>query len=105
MRVLRVHWYSMKDMYEFQLAEQAKLHEANIAEIRAHYQQHRQDSVDNYERRLADKREIIKEKDEHIKMLKKEKSVAFLCAILGISVLVIILIAEVMNPELGWIQF
>lgn len=97
--------YSMKDMYEFQLAEQAKLHEANIAEIRAHYQQHRQDSVDNYERRLADKREIIKEKDEHIKMLKKEKSVAFLCAILGISVLVIILIAEVMNPELGWIQF
>ena len=65
--------YSMKDMYEFQLAEQAKLHEANIAEIRAHYQQHRQDSVNNYEMRLADKCEIIKEKTNTSKCSKKKR--------------------------------
>ncbi len=95
----------MKEMYEFQLAEHRKTEEAHIANIRAHYEQHRQDSVDNYEMRLADKREIIKEKDEHIKTLKKEKFIAFLCAIVCIAVLVGLLIAEVMNPELGWIKF
>ena len=95
----------MKEMYEFQLSEHRKTEEAHIANIRSHYEQHRQDSIDNYEKRLADKREIIKEKDEHIKTLKKEKSIAFLCAIACAGVLVGLLILEVMNPHLGWIQF
>ena len=95
----------MKEMYEFQLSEHRKTEEAHIANIRSHYEQHRQDSIDNYEMRLADKREIIKEKDEHIKTLKKERFVAFLCAIACIGVLVGLLILEVMNPNLGWIKF
>ena len=95
----------MKEMYEFQLSEHRKTEETHIANIRSHYEQHRQDSVDNYEMRLADKREIIKEKDEHIKTLKKEKFIAFICAVSCIAVLVGLLIAEVMNPNLGWFRF
>lgn len=92
---------SIKELCEYQL----KMNETHINNIRTHYEQHREDSVNNYEMRLADKREIIKEKDEHIKTLKKEKFIAFLCAIVCVAVLVGLLIAEVMNPDLGWIKF
>lgn len=87
------------------IAQITKMNEAHIGDIRAHYEQHRQDSMENYEKRLADKREIINEKDEHIKNLKKEKLVAFIFAIAGVTVLVGLLIAEVMNPNLGWLRF
>ncbi len=107
---------SIKEIYEYQLAEFAKMNETHINNIRSHYEQHRLDSIENYEKRLADKREIINEKDEHIKTLKKEhdehtktikkeKQFAFLCAVVCIAVLVGLLIAEVMNPNLGWIKF
>ena len=92
---------TVKELCEYQL----RMNEAHINNIRSHYEQHRQDSVDNYEMRLADKREIIKEKDEHIKTLKKEKFIAFLCAVSCFAVLVGLLIAEVMNPNLGWFRF
>ena len=95
----------MKEMYEFQLSEHRKTEETHIANIRSHYEQHRQDSIDNYEMRLADKREIINEKDEHIKTLKKERLIAVIFAIGCVAVLVGLLIAEIMNPNLGWIQF
>lgn len=95
----------MKEMYEFQLAEHRKTEETHIANIRSHYEQHRQDSMENYEKRLADKREIIDQKDEHIKTLKKEnlshKIVSWVC----IAILVGLLIAEVMNPNLGWLRY
>ena len=92
---------AIKELCEYQL----KMNEAHINNIRSHYEQHRQDSVENYEMRLAGKREIIKEKDEHIKTLKKEKSIAFICAVSCIAILVVLLIAEVMNPNLGWIRY
>ena len=103
-------------MYEFQLAERRKTEEAHIANIRSHYEQHREDTINNYEIRLADKREIIKEKDEHIATLKKEhsehvatikkeKNVALIFAVDCAAVLIGILILEDMNPELGWLRF
>lgn len=96
---------SIKEIYEQQLSETAKMSETHINNIRAHYEQHRQDSIENYEKRLADKREIIEEKDEHIKTLKKENLISKIFAVVCAAILVGILIAEVMNPNLGWIQF
>lgn len=96
---------SIKEMYEFQLAEMAKMNEVHIENIRAHYEQHREDVTNNYEMRLADKRGIIKEKDEHIKTLKKENLISKVLAGVGYGVLIILLILEVANPNLGWLRF
>ena len=96
---------SIKEMYEFQLAEHRKTEEAHINNIRAHYEQHREDVTKNYEMRLADKREILKEKDEHIKTLKKENLISKILAGVGYAILIGLLILEVSNPTLGWIQF
>ena len=96
---------SIKEMYEFQLEEQRKTEEAHIANIRAHYEQHREDVTKNYEMRLADKREIIEEKDEHIKTLKKENLISKILAAVGYGILIVLLILEVTNPNLGWIKF
>ena len=96
---------SIKDMYEFQLAESRKTEETHIGNIRAHYEQHRQDSIENYEKRLADKREIIEEKDKHIKSLKKEIFSLKIFSVICIGVLVGLLIAELMNPSLGWFRY
>ena len=95
----------MKEMYEFQLSEHRKTEETHIANIRTHYEQHRQDSIDNYEMRLADKREIIDQQNQHIKSLKRESLSSKLFALICMAILVGILVAEVMNPNLGWIQF
>ena len=89
---------SIKEMYEYQLAEVAKMNETHINNIRSHYEQHRQDSIENYEKRLADKREIIKEKDKQINFFK-------IVVAIGYSILIGLLILEVTNPNLGWIQF
>ena len=96
---------SIKEIYEYQLAETSKMCETHINNIRAHYEQHRQDSMENYEKRLADKREIIEEKNAHIKSLKKENLTTRLFAIGCAAVLVILLVAEVMNPSLGWFRY
>ena len=96
---------SIKEIYEQQLLETSKMNEAHINNIRAHYEQHRQDFKDNVEKRLADKREIIEQQEKHIATLRKElfsyKVVAWMCA----AILVGLLILEVMNPNLGWIRF
>ena len=96
---------SIKEMYEFQIAEHRKTEETHINNIRAHYEQHREDVTNNYEKRLADKREIIKEKDEHIKTLKKENCTSKILAGVGYGILIILLILEVANPNLGWLRF
>ena len=85
-------------MYEFQLAEFKTTNEAHINNIRSHYEQHRDDVTRNYEKRLEDKREIIKEKDKQITFFK-------IIAAIGYAILIGLLIAEVMNPSLGWIKF
>lgn len=89
---------SIKEIYEFQLAEYRKTEEAHINNIRAHYEQHRQDTIEHYEKRLADKREIIAQQ-------KKETFSYKLFAIICVIVLVGLLIAEVMNPNLGWFRY
>ena len=96
---------SIKEIYEYQLSETVKMSETHINNIRSHYEQHRQDSIDNYEKRLADKREIIEEKDEHIKSLKKEMLYSRIFSVICVGVLVSLLIAELMNPNLGWLRF
>ena len=96
---------SIKEMYEYQLSEMAKMSETHINNIRAHYEQHRQDFKENVDKRLADKREIIEQQKEHIKTLKKENITAKLFSLLCIVVLVTLLILELMNPDLGWFRF
>lgn len=89
---------SLKEMFECQLAEINRINEAHINNIRAHYEQHREDFKENVERRLADKREIIKEKEKQINFFK-------IVAAVGYAILIGLLILEVTNPNLGWIQF
>ena len=82
---------SIKEMYEFQLAEQRKIEEAHINNIRAHYEQHREDTISNFER-------LLKEKDKQIAFFK-------ILACVGLVILVGLLILEVTNPNLGWLRF
>lgn len=96
---------ALKEIYERQQILFKETNEAHINNIRSHYEQHHEDLKENYERRLADKRELIETKDAHIKSLEREclhaKVFSWVCA----AVLVSLLIAEVMNPNLGWIKF
>lgn len=91
----------IKEMCEHQV----RMNETHINNIRAHYEQHRKDSIENYEKRLADKREIIEQKDKHIKSLEKEILSSKIFSWICVAVLVALLIAEVMNPNLGWLRF
>lgn len=96
---------SIKEIYELQLSEMAKTSEAHINNIRNHYEQHRQDVKDNYEKRLADKREIIEQKDKNIETLEKEILSSKIFSWICVAILVGLLIAEVMNPNLGWFRY
>ena len=96
---------ALKEIYEMQIANMKETNEVHINNIRAHYEQHHEDLKENYERRLADKREIIETKNEHVKTLERECKHAKLFSWVCVAVLVSLLIAEVMNPNLGWIQF
>ena len=96
---------ALKEIYERQLIIIKETNEKHIENIRSHYEQHREDVTENYEKRLADKREIIESKDKHIESLKKENRHSKILSWACILVLVSLLIAEVMNPELGWIKF
>ena len=89
---------AMKDIYENQLAAIKESYDEQISNIRGHYEQHHQDLVDNFEMRLADKREIIEiQKRES----RASKIVAWVCG----AILILLLIAEVMNPNLGWLRY
>ena len=96
---------ALKDSFEYQAKLLKETNEMHIANIRAHYEQHHEDLKENFEKRLADNKEIIETKDAHIKTLEKEclsSKIAFwICALILVS----LLIAEVMNPNLGWIKF
>ena len=96
---------ALKESYEYQASLLKETNEMHINNIRAHYAQHHEDLKENFERRLADKRELIESYKDHIKSLEKEckhSKIAFgICALILVS----LLIAEVMNPNLGWIQY
>ena len=89
---------AMKDIYENQLTAIKESYDEQISNIRGHYEQHHQDLVDNFEKRLADKREIIE-------MQKRTNRLSTIVAwTLGV-ILIGLLVAEVMNPNLGWLRF
>lgn len=96
---------ALKDSYEYETALMKESYETQVNNIRSHYEQHHQDLVENFEKRLADKREIIDSYKEHIKTLEKDcrsSKIAFwVCCCIFIAVLV----AEVMNPNLGWFRY
>ena len=89
---------AMKDIYENQLAAIKESYDEQISNIRGHYEQHHQDLVDNFEKRLADKREIIE-------MQKRTNRLSTIVAWVCGAILVCLLIAEVMNPNLGWLRY
>lgn len=82
---------SIKEIYEQQLIDMSKTHEAHVNNIRAHYEQHRQDTITNYER-------LLKEKSSHANFFK-------ILACVGLVILIGLLILEVSNPNLGWLRF
>lgn len=96
---------ALKDTYEFQAHLQQESNELHIGNIRAHYEQHHEDLKENYEKRLADKRELIETKDAHIKSLERECLHSKIFSWICVLVLVCLLIAEVMNPNLGWFRY
>lgn len=96
---------ALKDIYEYQLSALRKTNEEHVHNIRSHYEQHHEDLKENFERRLADKRELIESYKEHIKSLEKEVRSSKISFWICIAVFVSVLIAEVMNPNLGWFRF
>ena len=89
---------SIKEIYEQQLNEITKVNEKHIENIRTHYEQHREDFKKSYDSLLDSKQEIIKEKN-------KQVFFSTLLACIGYAILIVLLILEVTNPNLGWIQF
>lgn len=96
---------ALKEIYEHHIFTINSNNEAHINNIRSHYEQHHTDLKENFERRLADKRELIESYKDHIKSVEKTcfslKIALWVCAVVFAGVL----IAEVMNPNLGWFRF
>ena len=97
--------FALKDIYEHQITSMKETNEAHISNIRAHYEQHHQDLKENFERRLADKRELIESYKEHIKTLDKEFLISKIALCVCVVVFIAVLIAELMNPNLGWFRY
>lgn len=96
---------AIKDVYEYQLAALKETNEEHVHNIRSHYEQHHEDLKENYERRLSDKRELIESYKEQIQNLKKEGHFTKIALCVCIVVFITFLIAEVMNPSLGWLRY
>lgn len=97
--------HALKEMYEFQAAERNKASEKHIDEIRAHYAQHREDVTNNYEHLLSNKRELIDSYKEHLMSVQKEnKWLKFACGCMFVA-FAGLCVAELMNPNIGWIRF
>ena len=107
---------SLKEAYEFQLATMKETNEMHIANIRAHYEQHHQDLVDNFEKRLADKRElnealrdqIAKQETAYTRRIKEltKGTVIRNWIITAFVIGVIVLLAlEFIHPAHGWIRW
>lgn len=96
---------ALKEIYEQQISNLSLLNETHINNIRAHYEQHHEDLKENYERRLADKRELIESYKEHIVSLKRDCLISKIAFGICILIFVGVLIAELMNPNLGWFRY
>jgi len=95
----------IREMYEVQIIAMKETNETHINNIRTHYEQHHEDLKENYEKRLADKRELIESYKDHIKTIEKEFLVCKVALILCVVVFIAVLIAELMNPNLGWFRY
>ena len=73
--------------------------------IRSHYEQHHEDLKENYEKRLADKRELIESYKEHISSLERDSRTSKIAFWICVAVFIGVLVAEVMFPSLGWVRF
>ena len=102
------------DKYETKMSDDAivalmsAIRETNgehVHDIRTHYKEHHEDLKENFEKRLADKREMIDSYKEHIKTLEKECLHSKIAFWICICIFVAVLIAEVMNPHLGWFRY
>ena len=95
----------LKEIYEHHEVIMKETNEKNIDNIRSNYAQHREDFIENVEKRLADKREIIEAKDAHIKTLEKELLSCKIALCICLVIFFGVLIAELMNPNLGWFRY
>ena len=96
---------ALKDTFDFQAQLLKEANEIHINNIRSHYEQHHEDLKENFERRLADKRELIESYKEHILTLEKDCRTSKISFWICVAVFIAVLIAEVMNPNLGWFRF
>ena len=96
---------ALKDIYEYQLSEVRITNEEHVHNIRSHYEQHHEDLKENYEKRLSDKRELIESYKEHIRTLEKECRASKVAFWICVAVFIAVLIAELMNPNLGWFRY
>ena len=96
---------SLKEIYEFQIAQINENNEKHISEIRTHYEQHFNDLSINYEHRLSDKREIIQLYKEELDSEKKSNYRKTIAIIIFALILGALFVLELTHPEHGWIKF
>lgn len=96
---------ALKDSYEYEAKLMKESYEVQMSNVRTHYEQHHEDLKENFEKRLADKRELIESYKDHIKTIEKEFLVCKVALILCVVVFIAVLIAELMNPNLGWFRY
>lgn len=96
--IQEISLHSIKEMYEFQLAQQRRDEEIRVENIRNDHNRYIEIINKNHE-------QISSEKDKRIKLLIKIAVSG--CIIAGIlaTILIALLILEVSNPDLGWIKF
>ena len=82
-----------------------KLEADVIKAVKDIYENRVADLKEHTDRRLDDKMEIIENQNEHIKTLKKELFLSKIFTCIGFGILIVLLILEVANPDLGWIKF
>lgn len=96
---------ALKDSYKFQAKLMKEAEDEQISNIRSHYEQHHEDLKENFEKRLADKRELIESYKDHIKTIEKEFLICKIALCICVVVFIGVLIAELMNPNLGWFRY
>lgn len=81
----------------------------HIHDIRTHYQEHREDMKENYERLLSHKREVIDLQNAHIQKLeeasKSKTKIIFSLSAIFVILFFALLVLEILHPEHGWIRF
>lgn len=89
---------SIKEMCEQAIAELVRTNETHINNIRAHWEQHRDDYRESQEKQDALKEKLYEEKSKEAKLFK-------ILTCVFATILIGLLILEVANPNLGWLRF